>query len=151
MLFRKLLFIAAFCAFGSAAPAQQIIYYCVKDGNKLISNKPCAELAATESKRVNAEDLPPLSTMPGLSDNERQRGKTLSERLDRNDPQAPREPQARAEAEASEDQTVNEKKCADLQYYKEHIVALQRAVNNDWLNSEHRRVNEDMSRLNCGS
>ncbi|MDR2112059.1 MAG: hypothetical protein LBQ62_02995, partial [Candidatus Accumulibacter sp.] len=100
--------------------------------------------------------------VPGLSDSDRQRLKALQDRHDRENPQTPQTPQLpqlpqlplfqrETPIEVSENQDINEKKCADLRYYKQHVDALQRAVNNEWLNSEHRRVSDDISRLNCGS
>ncbi|MDR2112852.1 MAG: hypothetical protein LBQ62_07120 [Candidatus Accumulibacter sp.] len=153
MLFGKLVFVASFWFFSSAALSQQIIYHCEKNGGKLISDKPCAEFTAKESRRVRVEDLPPLSTVPRLPDSERQRLKARPDRPDRESPRLPRLPlfQRETQIEVSENQDINEKKCADLQYYKQHVAALRRAVDNEWLNSEHRRVTDDISRLNCGS
>lgn len=150
MSFGKCVFVALICLFSSVALSQSTFYHCVKNGQKLISDQPCENFGAEESKRVRASEMPPLNTTQGLTKNERQRGQAVSNRL-RIEEQQHRNKQEYQKSKAEKEKKIIEKQCADLWRYKEQIVASQRRGNSDYWNAEHRQVNDKIYRLNCGS
>lgn len=150
MLFKKVVLGAVLSLLSATALSQGIVYHCMKDGKKIISDHPCNAFSAQETKRSNFSDLPPVTTVQGVTPEERDRGRKLTERLNREDEQYRRRMDYE-KAKAAEDQRLTEKRCAELWRYKEQIVAQQRRMNNDWWNAEHRRVNDEIYRLNCGS
>jgi hypothetical protein len=134
-----------------AIPAySQVFYHCVKDGEKLVSDRPCERFGATENKRVRTVDMPPINAIQPLSEKERLRAQAITGHQKRNE-QEHIEQKKYQKQKAEDDKRLNNKKCADLWRYKNQIVASQRKLNSEWLNSEHRRVNDEIYRLNCGS
>ena len=128
----------------------QVFYHCSQGGRKLVSDRPCEEQGAKETKRVNAEDMTPLSTADGLSKEERRKGDAVSNRLERESQkrQAERDRSRAFDAQAREQ---NRGRCNNLYKEKESIVNQQRSMSNDWLNERHRKVNDEIYRLKCGS
>lgn len=128
----------------------QTFYHCTKNGKKLISDQPCDEQGAKEQKRVNVQDMPPLNTTQSLSAGQVQQSQQIDRRMQQQkivNTQQMQYDQARQQ-EAKQN---NDKVCADLWRYKEQIIAQQRRMNSDWWNAEHRRVNDDIYKRNCGS
>lgn len=135
-----------FTFYSVAALSQSTFYHCTKGGKKIISDQPCQEQGATETKRVNSKDLPPLNTTQGMSQEQRQ--KTVegwqNQRL------ADERQRQQAVSQAARQDQGKQRQCDDLWKEKQSIVAQQRRGNNQWLNDQHRRVNDRMYELKCG-
>ena len=128
----------------TSADAQEVFYHCMKDGKKLVADRPCHELGAREQKRVDPADLTPLSTSQSLTPSERARSQALDQRL-RNEDQ---HYQARRQA-AVQQADSKKQECDSLHEVKASIVAQQRAWSSDYLNQRHREVNDKIYRLGC--
>ncbi len=150
MLFKKKLFAVVLCFLSHAALSQGVIYHCVKDGKKILSDQPCPVFGSNETKRIRYVDLPPVNTVQPVTPEQRVQSQKVTERINVEEVQA-RQKREYEQAKAEEDKRLVEKQCADLWRYKDSIVAQQRRGNNDWWNSEHRRVNDEIYRLKCGS
>ncbi|MDR2113626.1 MAG: hypothetical protein LBQ62_11125 [Candidatus Accumulibacter sp.] len=150
MSFGKYVFAVFLCLSSSVALPQSIIYHCMKDGKKLVSDQPCEKFGSEEKKRVRSSQMPPLNTAQGLTKNERKHGQAVTDRL-RNEEWQRRAIREYQESEAAEERKRNEKKCSDLWYYKEQIINQQRRKNDEYWNEEHRKVNDEIFHLNCGS
>ena len=124
--------------------AQAIFYHCIKDGKKLVADRPCDELGAREQKRVDPAELTPLSTSQSLTPSERARAQTLDQRLKNED----RHYQARRQATAQQADSKKQE-CDSLYELKASIVAQQRSWSSDYLNQRHREVNDKIYRLGC--
>jgi hypothetical protein len=134
-----------------AVPAySQVFYHCTKDGKKLVTDRPCERFGATENKRINANDMPPLNTSKSLSENEKRQGQVVTDRLNQSGREHIQQ-RTYEKQKAAEEKKITEKKCADLWRYKQELVEKQRKRNSEWLNKEFRRVNDEIFRLNCGS
>ena len=141
--------IIIFGAMIGAANAQTV-YYCNKAGKKIITDQPCDKHGAAQTKSVTSQEMPPLNVSQGLSQKEKQKGQAVTERLKREDSQFQQE-REQQKARDQEQRRNNERVCAQLWRYKERIIAQQRAMNSEYWNSEHRRVNDEIYRRECGN
>ncbi|WP_263770054.1 hypothetical protein [Propionivibrio soli] len=149
MNWRCILVLVMLLCSGSAC-AQEVIYHCLKDGRKMVTDQPCADLGAQERKRVNTSDMPPLNTSQGLSVEERQREQGIRERLYREGQQYEQiREQQKAVAAAEERERV--RLCDSLWRQKKAVIAQQRAYSSDYWNERHRIVNDRIYELNCSS
>ncbi|MFT3959969.1 hypothetical protein [Propionivibrio sp.] len=139
-----------FGLFSSAALSQSAIYHCVKNGKKIFSDQRCEEQGANETKRVNAQDMPPVNTTQVLTNDQRQQGQYLKDRLNSADRQF-QDQRERDRREAAKVKRDNEKTCKLLWEEKKQIIDWQRTRNSDELNRRHREVNDEIYRLKCGS
>lgn len=136
-----------------AISSAETIFYCMRDGRKVISDQPCADQKAREVKRIDGADLPPINTSKALSTSDRQRARDFDARQQQEDEQnrqneAQRQNQAQQSAAASQDKAAY---CDLLYRRKADIVSAQRFRSSDSLNEEHKRVNDEIYRLRCGS
>ena len=147
MFFKKALFFGVILScYSAAALSQSTFYHCAKGGEKIISDQPCAELGAKETKRVEAKDLTPLNTVQGVSQEEKRQPvpKTRVQQVADTSQQQGSNPASRAKDQG------RERQCADLLSKKDDIVALQRQRNSEQLEESHRKVNDEIYRLECG-
>jgi hypothetical protein len=150
MLFRKVLFAVFLGVFSSAALSQYVIYHCVKNGKKIVSDQKCEDQGAAETKRVNAQDMPPVNTTQVLTNDQRWEGYYLKNRLNSADREFLDQRQ-HDRAVAAQSKRDNEEACKSLWREKDRIIAQQRTHSNDHLNRRHREINDEIYRLNCGS
>jgi hypothetical protein len=145
---KRFIFLLFGTAFAVTVSAQSI-YYCTKNGKKIVTDQPCENHGASQSKRVDYQEMPPLTITQGLTDSEKRKGQALTERLNREDRQylqAKKYEQAKLQSQKSN----NERVCSELWRYKEQIVSHLRYRSTDYWNSEHRRVNDEIYRRECG-
>ena len=129
-------FLVLFLAFfSSAALSQSTFYYCTKDGEKIISGQPCADLGAKETKQVKTKDMPPVNTVSGMSQSERSRDRRGQSTT----------PRARLNEEEEK-----ARRCADLAKQKNDVAAQQRQRNSSWLTDLRRSVNDMIFEFRCG-
>jgi len=142
----------AILIFSSVTVSADVIYYCTKDGKKLVTDKPCQELGAQEKKRVNAEDLRPLNTTRGLTQGDLNRSQEIDDRLDRRN-QADAENREERRAQAQVEQAQGKAACSGLEQEKKNIVVAQRSPLSsqaqDYYRERLRWVNDELYRLNC--
>ena len=128
--------------FSSAALSQSTFYHCTKDGKKIISDQPCADLGAKETRQVKVKDMPPVNTVSGMSQSERTRtvGNWRQQRMS----------EPRRQSSRSFEKEEKARQCADLASRKNDVVNQQRQHSNQWLNDLHRSINDKIFELKCG-
>ena len=126
----------------------QTIYYCVKDGKKIATDRGCGVQGAVEQKRVEYRDLPPVNTSQSLTPSEVQQGQIVDERMRQervvDDGQRKKNIVMQQRADAR-----NREICLELGKKKDHIISMQRHFSNDYWNEKHRWVNDEIYRRRC--
>ena len=126
----------------------QTLYHCIKAGKKVFTDQPCETHGATQQKRIDYQDLPPVNTSRSLTPNEINRSQQLGERLNAQR-QADEQQRQQLIAKAQQQEEDNQRVCKELDRYKNQIIAQQRQRNTDWLNAEHKRINDEMYDRKC--
>lgn len=125
----------------------QTFYHCTKDGKKIISDQPCG-IGAKEQKRVDISQMPPINTSQALTESQKQQGQQIDQR-NRQQQQIDEQNRQNQIAKQQQEQEINQRVCKDLDRYKNQIISQQRQRSTDWLNSEHKRVNDEMYDRKC--
>ena len=133
--------------FSSVALSQSTFYHCTKDGKKIISDQPCADLGAKETRQVKVKDMPPVNTVSGMSQSERSRTVESWQHQRMSGDRQSQSTTSRARLNEEEEKV---RRCADLAKQKNDVAAQQRQRNNSWLNDLHRFVNDKIFEFRCG-
>jgi len=132
----------------SVAVNADSFFYCTKNGKKIVTDRPCAELGAQQTKRVESENMPALNTVRGLTQGDLNESQAIDARNEQ-DYQSRQARRQEQQALASENKAV----CKSLQQEKDSITAAQRMPNTmQSLNYYRERlleVNNELYRLRC--
>ena len=126
----------------------QTLYHCVKAGEKVFTDQPCEAHGATQQKRVEFLDLPPINTSRSLTPSEINRSQRLDERL-KSQRQADERQRQHLIAQAAEQEKHNQWACNQLDSLKKRVISQQRQFSTDALNAEHKRINDEMYDRKC--
>ena len=126
----------------------QTLYHCIKSGKKVFTDQPCEVQGATQQKRVDYQDLPPVNTSRSLTQNEINRSQQLGERLNA-ERQADERQRQKLIAKAQEEERTNQWACNQLEAQKKRVISRQRQYSTDALNEEHKRINDEMYARKC--
>lgn len=128
--------------------SQDTIYYCQKGGKKLVSDRPCDEHGAKQTKKVYAEDLYPISSGGGLSPSARVRVQQIDARLAKKNVRH-KWPSRQQSSRLGRELEQKERICAELYRQKENIISRQRVHNTERFNEKHRKVNDQIYKNGC--
>lgn len=124
------------------------IYYCTKNGKKIMTDQPCQNLGANQSKYTAYENLQPLNTMAPPSHNAIQRAKEFDQEQTRRQPD-----QGNQQRQASVQAEQNKAQCRELEQQKQAIVAQQRMPQqgsmHDYLRRQREGVDAEIYRRQC--
>ncbi len=134
----------------AAALSQETFYYCSKNGEMLISDRPCME-GAREVKRVDAEDLPPLNTSQVLTPEERLRAVRNWEERKEAERRQEEEEQLRQRAEEKLQLQAQEKqqRCDKLTRWRHSLLAQQRKRDGALVSNLIVKANIELQKLGC--
>lgn len=149
---KERIIVAAIFLLGSFAVNAGEIYYCVKNGKKIMSDQSCDKFDASEQKHVYTENMPPLNISQGLTQNQINKVRLIDEA---NRQQALIDEHQRiANQRQAQLQQLNDKNtCMALENRKKQILSAQRAPNNisslNYYQEELRKTNDELYRLHC--
>lgn len=144
----KKLFLLSCIFVVSAASAQSAFYYCNKGGRKLVSDRPCEEQGAELTKKVSPEELYPISSGGGLSENDRKRVKQINDRLRNEESQHQKRMQKSVENHVRQEHD-KERICGKLNKQKEKIISQQRIRSTSQLNNRHKAIDNKLYEYGC--
>ena len=126
------------------------VYYCMKDGKKIISDSPCENHSADEEQRryyVRTDVQPGIASAQQL-----EREKAVLKRMedDRKIREVAAEKRVQARAQSNEAEQKKERICNSLYAEKDSIKAIQRQLNSDYWNQRHREVDDEIYYRKCG-
>lgn len=126
----------------------QTLYHCIKAGKKVFTDQPCETQGATQQKRVDYEELPPVNTSRSLTSNEINRAQQIGQRLNA-ERQADEQQRQQLIVQAAEQEKSNQWACSQLEAQKKRVISRQRQFSTDSLNAEHKRINDEMYDRKC--
>lgn len=144
--------LAAILILASLTAHADAIYYCNKNGKKIVTDRPCEEFGAQEKRRINPQDLPPLSTSQGLRPDQIEQARQIDQR---NQQQAQIDEQQRQamQRQAQAQQGQKSQICASLESHKQSLIAAQRMPNSmqtlNYYREELRKVNDELYARRC--
>ena len=138
-IIHKLIIVLAVLVVNSSGA--QTIYYCVKNGKKVVSNQSCEDQGAVQKKRVDPQDAPPMNITQPIKPSQIKQNREQ----DRQDPQVVTFGQKGKSHLSSSEQD----RCDKLWQRKLETIEDQRRMNNDWLTAEHKRINDELYALRC--
>lgn len=149
---QKLAILAVILSLASFSANADAIYYCNKNGKKIVTDRPCEDLGAQEKKRINPEDLPPLSTSRGLTANQIEQSKQIDQRYHQQSQIDDQQRQIKQQAAQSQ-KANNKAVCVSLDRQKQSIISAQRAPNSgamhDYYREQRRKIDDEIYRLGC--
>jgi len=127
------------------------IYYCSKNGKKIISDLPCQNQDAEEHKRVYGQNVAPIETSQGLRSAQTDQGRQMDPRAQQQ--AQPDEQLRQVKLQQRNEQVEKKRVCAGLEARKQNYTAAQRAPNStqmlDWYREQLRGVNDELYSRNC--
>ena len=116
------------------------MFYCTKDGKKIISDRTCEIHAAREQKRIDGRDLPPLNVTQELTQGQKDEAKSLDARMKkqaqvRDDQQRKEEEQAAGLQKKQKMQDQNIRTCLGLEKKRYGLIEALQEKNPPYLNS----------------
>lgn len=125
----------------------QGIYYCTKNGKKIMTDTPCSTHDAKHEKYVATVDMSPPNTVQMLTPQDYQRAQqsVLSEQTQRQHAAAEEQRLTRQREQQASAEAANKKaRCLDLEQQKQNIVSQQRAPqsgsSHDWLRTQRQKI-----------
>lgn len=132
----------------SITATAQTIHVCQKDGKQIMTDQTCDKIGA-ETKAVRPPaSFEPLNTYIGVTETERQRLAEIKARHEA----AEQQWQAQRDTARIKSQAATANKdatCKGLVAEKDQVVAALRHNSTQFLNDRHRRINDEIYRLNC--
>lgn len=125
------------------------VYYCAKDGRKIMTDQPCDSLGANQKKYIRYDEFRPLSTMESPTERDKQQAdRFYHEEQNRRRPDSGYRPQ-QANVEAEQ----NKAQCHQLEQQKQAIIAQQRMPQqgsmHDYLRRQREGVDTEIYRRKC--
>ena len=142
------LFCYSTAALSEPSSSESIFYHCEKkSGERIISNQPCTDLDAKETKRIDADALAPLNSIQGgTSQVSSGRPQPTVQRW-RNQQMVGDSRQGASSFTAKD--SVNEQRCTQLRNARDDVAALQRQQNSPQLSERHSQITGEMNSLKC--
>ena len=137
---RNLIVLTAIITIAIFSARAETVFYCTKDGKKIISDRPCEIHAAREQKRIDGQDLPPLSVTQELTQGQKDEAKSLDARMKkqaqvRDDQQRKEEERAADQQKKQKMQDLNIRRCLGLERKRYGLIEALQEKNPTNINS----------------
>ena len=148
---QKALWSLLLALYSITALPQTTFYYCQKNGNETISDRPCATQGAREIKRIDAGNLPPVNTTQGTTQDQQQQADQFWERQKEAEKQKEAEEQRRQKAEENLrlEKQAKEQRCNELFQRRRAIIDRQNRGDSTLLRNLRVKVNIELQEMKC--